>query len=132
MKRPLWQTLAEVAAAVSPDEGTDLVTVTSVWVDLPIQVSVAWRDGGSARDGEDPLAGIELLADLPAWRWTTPFDERIGRLQVSLQSQPAVALVDNAMVADTPAVDAPAANVPTDRPAPSTESPHPEGDHGTP
>lgn len=64
---PLADTLTDVLGAVLPSaELAAPVRVTSVSFDLPLEVS---------------LAGPELLANLPRWRWTTDFDSRPGRLR---------------------------------------------------
>ncbi len=75
MRPELWETVVDLVASVLPDdEAQNVVRVTSVSLDVPIEVMMR---GGAKNDGE-----IELLAHLPRWRWTTAFDGRRGRLKL--------------------------------------------------
>lgn len=78
-RRPLWETLVELLDAVTAEGGTPAgLRVTGLYLDVPLEVSLG-RTG----------AGLELLGDLPRWRWTTEFDNRQGRLQVECrESEP--------------------------------------------
>jgi hypothetical protein len=71
MRRALWQTIAEVVDSVQPfGNGASVVRVTSVYVDMPIEIALL-RTG----------AGFELLADVPRSRWESGFEEQRGRLR---------------------------------------------------
>ncbi|HEY3063443.1 MAG TPA: hypothetical protein VGL99_31110 [Chloroflexota bacterium] len=74
MQRVLWQTLIELADAARPvGRAADQLRVTSLTLDLPIELAMARSS-----------TGIEILADLPRWRWPTDFDPPLGRLRVVL------------------------------------------------
>lgn len=70
MRRPLWETLAEVLGAVSSAEEAG-IRVTSLLLELPVELQLR-RSPGST----------ELLACLPRWRWTTVFDPPSSRLRL--------------------------------------------------
>jgi ribosomal protein S7 len=70
MRRALWETLTDAVTSVTPQE-TETVRVTSVFFDLPIEVTLRRQD-----------TEMEFLADLPRWRLRTDFDEPKGRLQI--------------------------------------------------
>jgi hypothetical protein len=75
MRRALWETIAELADAVrarTPD--TELVRVTGFSLDLPVEIVLRPR-----------AEGVELLGDLPRWRWTSGFDEQQGRLRLRIE-----------------------------------------------
>lgn len=70
MRRPLWETLVDLADAASvPGAGPERLRVTSLAMDLPIEVRLH-RTAGE----------WELLADLPQWRWQTGLEELRSRL----------------------------------------------------
>jgi len=72
MRRALAEMLVDVMDVAEPVQTADAILfVTAIYFDLPVQVAV--RTAGDE---------IELLADLPRWRWTTVFDEKPGRLKV--------------------------------------------------
>jgi hypothetical protein len=73
MRRALWETVTELIAAVYPDEAAASIRVTQLDVDLPIEMML-----------RETAAGVEILADLPQWRWATAFDERRGRIRLRL------------------------------------------------
>ena len=78
MRRALWETIAELTDATRsrlPDAG--LVRVTGVALDLPIEI-------GLRRGAE----GVEVLGDVPRWRWTSGFDESRGRLRLRIEEVP--------------------------------------------
>jgi hypothetical protein len=72
MRRPLWETLLELVDAVRPaGAGAAGVRVTGLSVDVPLEVTL-----------HRTADGVELLANLPRWRWETDFDQRGGRMRV--------------------------------------------------
>ena len=72
MRRALWETLVDAVSALTPKGAeSELVRVTSVFFDLPIEVTLRRR-------GQD----AEFLADLPRWRLRTGFDAPKSRLQL--------------------------------------------------
>ncbi len=73
MQRPFWQTLVEMAEAVAPTAAETGIRVTSLHLDVPIQVQM--------RQSHEEL---EFLADVPQWRWTTDFDLRPCRMRLTL------------------------------------------------
>jgi hypothetical protein len=76
---PLAETLTDVLAGVLPAAAPGApVRITSLVVDLPLEVMLARGDGAP-----------ELLANLPRWRWTTDFDARPGRLWASFHVEAA-------------------------------------------
>lgn len=78
MRRALWETLVDVMQAVQPQAlGPVGLRVTGLSLDLPVEVVL--RTG---RDGE-----VEMLADLPRWRWVTVFDEPRSRLQLECREE---------------------------------------------
>jgi len=78
VRRALWETVTELVESVSPaNEGGVAVRVTSLSLDVPIEMLL--------RRVADAPEGVELLGDLPRWRWTTLFDERRGRLKLVCQ-----------------------------------------------
>ena len=75
--RPLWETLVELTEAVRPTgAAADMVRVTKLDISLPIELSLRTLESGE----------IELGADAPRWRWTSPFDQQPSRLSVELVS----------------------------------------------
>jgi len=75
MRRELWETLLDVAEAVQPTgEAEGVLRITGITLDLPLETQVRTRD-----------SKLVILADLPRWRWRTTFDERPGRLLVTLE-----------------------------------------------
>lgn len=73
MRRLLGETLSEILGAVEPSRADgDLITLTSIYFDVPLVLAMA-------RDAEQAV----LLGDLPNWRWPTLFDVRPGRIRVS-------------------------------------------------
>ena len=71
-RRPLWETLVELLEVARPDRDAPVaLRVTGLYLDVPLELAV-----GQTADG------LELLGDLPRWRWTTEFDSRQGRLQI--------------------------------------------------
>ena len=75
MIRQLSEMLLEVTEALVPDVG-GIVGVRSAEINLPMEVQFR-KSGGN----------IELLADVPRWRWTTDFDARPGRIELSLHRE---------------------------------------------
>lgn len=71
MKRALADMLVEVVSGLQPEGAAPLVRVTSVYLDLPVEVGLRSTAGT-----------LELLAELPRWRWRTDFDGEAGRLKV--------------------------------------------------
>jgi hypothetical protein len=71
MRRALWETVTELVDVVAPSEAAELVRVTDLTLDVPIEVLVHQTAGGA-----------EFLADLPRWRWRGALDERPGRLRL--------------------------------------------------
>lgn len=77
MRRELWETISDLVGSVMPDDSAaELLRVSSVSLDVPIEVTF--------RRGEE---GVLMLADLPRWRWTTAFDEKRGRLKLLCRQQ---------------------------------------------
>ncbi len=77
MRRTLSDTLIEMALALQPDDrARSWLCLASGSLDLPVEVRLC-RSGGE----------LELLADLPAWRWQDGFVERPGRLRVGWQQE---------------------------------------------
>jgi hypothetical protein len=73
-RRALGDVVTELAAAIEPGpEARDLIRVTALDVDLPIEIELSQHD--------DELL---LLADLPRWRWRSVFDRVPGRLSLQL------------------------------------------------
>lgn len=76
MKRRLGETLADLVSSMNPDTSGAGLRVSSVHIDMPVQAEVR-------RQGAD----LEVLVDVPSWRWRTVFDRQPGRLRVSLQEE---------------------------------------------
>jgi hypothetical protein len=75
--RALWETVLELADSVRPtDDVAQMVRVTRLDVTLPIEMRLRFHEG------ED----VELLGDVPQWRWTTPFDVPTSRLTLQMSS----------------------------------------------
>lgn len=75
MRPELWETVVDLVGSAMPDdEAQNVVRVTSIWLDVPIEVTM--RSG--ARTSEE----VKVLAHLPRWRWTTVFDDQRGRLKL--------------------------------------------------
>lgn len=74
MRRALWETVTELIASISPGDDTGGLRVTSLSLNVPVEVLL--------RRAPDEAEGLELLGDLPRWRWTTAFDEQRGRLKL--------------------------------------------------
>lgn len=78
MRRALWETVTELVEAVQPaNESGVSVRIASLSLDVPIEMLL--------RPAADALEGVELLGELPRWRWTTAFDKQRGRLQLICQ-----------------------------------------------
>ncbi|HJQ33696.1 MAG TPA: hypothetical protein VJ866_16050 [Pyrinomonadaceae bacterium] len=76
-RRALWETLVELIEAARPDEGAALpLRVTSLYLDVPLEVALHAA-------GDE----LELLGNLPRWRWTTAFDNRQARLQIDFRER---------------------------------------------
>ena len=73
MPRPFWETLVDMAESVVPTASETGIRVTSLHLDVPIQVQLREAHGE-----------MEFLADVPRWRWTTDFDLRPCRMRVTL------------------------------------------------
>jgi hypothetical protein len=72
MRRALGETLLDLLQAVGVQgRAAESFRVTGVFLDLPIEVTLRWTG-----------TKVEFLADLPRWRWSTPFDEPRGRLRL--------------------------------------------------
>lgn len=77
MKRRLADTLTELMEGIlRAAEARAGSSVTSLRLDLPMEVELALRDGQ-----------WELHADLPGWRWQTGLEPPRGRLAVSWESE---------------------------------------------
>ncbi len=75
MKRPLSATITELAAGLAHAHRPGLsFSVRRLQLDLPIECGVVRR-----------ADGLDFMADVPGWRWTTAFDPLLGRLQLSLE-----------------------------------------------
>ena len=73
MRRPLAETLLELAGALVPADGGDpSLRITRLFIDVPIEIRLE-------KSGVD----WELHADLPQWRWQTGLEELPGRLRLS-------------------------------------------------
>ncbi len=79
VRRPLGETLGEVAGSVLALNGTvsQLVQVASIELDLPIELRL-----GSAASGH------ELVGDLPLFRIRTDFDWPPARLRARFEAVP--------------------------------------------
>jgi hypothetical protein len=72
MRRPLSETLSALAESLQPNErAAQLLRVNRCTVEAPLEVRFR-------RIGDD----IELLGDLPGWRWLSGFAEQPGRMRV--------------------------------------------------
>jgi hypothetical protein len=72
MRRPFSETLTALAEALQPDGGAEqLLRVSRCSVESPLEVRFR-------RSGDE----IELLGDLPGWRWQSGFAEPPGRMRV--------------------------------------------------
>jgi hypothetical protein len=72
MRRPLSETLSALAEALQPDEGAgQWLRVNRCTVEAPLELRFR-------RAGDD----IELLGDVPGWRWQSGFAEQPGRMRV--------------------------------------------------
>jgi hypothetical protein len=72
MRHALSETLNALFEALQPDQQAEqLVRVTRCSVEAPLEVRLR-------RAGDE----IELLGDLPGWRWQSGFAERPGRMRV--------------------------------------------------
>jgi hypothetical protein len=70
MRRTLCDTLLDLSGSfLGVQEAFRGVRITEVSLDLPIEVSLARRGGE-----------FTFLADVPCWRWRTPFDRQPGRM----------------------------------------------------
>ena len=69
MRRELWETVVDIITAVEQSAGSGALHVTSLSLNVPVQVVVRHTPGG-------PL----LFADVPGWRWRTVYDQQPGRL----------------------------------------------------
>jgi hypothetical protein len=73
MKRPFADTLLDLVEGIlRPAQDAPPVAVTSLRLDVPMEVRLGIRDGE-----------WEFLADVPQWRWQTGWEERRGRLRVN-------------------------------------------------
>ena len=72
MRPTLTESLVEILDGIVPPDPS--LRVTSLSLDLPLEVSLAWDEDGA------PV----LLAGPPRWRWPTVFDSRPGRLLLHL------------------------------------------------
>ncbi len=75
-RRPLGETLAEIAGSALGIGESALVKITSIDLDLPIDL----------RLGED-TAGPVLVGDLPLFRMRTAFDTEPARLTIRFEAQ---------------------------------------------
>ena len=75
MRRPLWETMIELAesAAAGADSPTHL-HITGMVVDIPVELRLH-RTGSN----EEPW---ELFGDVPGWRWQTGMEELRSRLRI--------------------------------------------------
>jgi hypothetical protein len=78
MIRPFAEMLLELAEALLPEAG-GIVAVRSAQLDLPMEIRFRKSD-----------KQIELLADVPRWRWRTEFDTQPGRLEIELHREVAL------------------------------------------
>jgi hypothetical protein len=76
MRRELWETLVELLVALTPDNDATTLRVTSMHLDLPVELRL--------RQGSD---GLRLLADLPRWRWRAGMSEPLGRMQIVIHEE---------------------------------------------
>jgi len=73
MRRPLAETLLELAGALEPEGGRDpSLRITRLFIDVPIEIRLT-------KSGD----AWELQADLPQWRWQTGLEELPGRLRLT-------------------------------------------------
>lgn len=94
MSRPLWSTVTDLLESVTPrGAAAELVRVTGVSVELPVELSLRRTAGG-----------VELLGAPPRWRWSTAFDRRPGRIRMELRPEAPLPLPDAAGGGD--AIDA--------------------------
>ncbi|HEY9227119.1 MAG TPA: hypothetical protein VIP11_10760 [Gemmatimonadaceae bacterium] len=76
-RRALWETVSELAESMRPvGEAAHMLRITRLGVTMPIELAAR-----STHDGD-----VEILADAPRWRWSTPFDARPGRLTIEMTS----------------------------------------------
>ena len=81
-RRPLGETLGEIAGSalgLSGGElrGAGMVRVTSIDLDLPLDLRLGCDDDGPV-----------LIGDLPLFRLRTDFDTEPARLTISFQAKP--------------------------------------------
>lgn len=73
-RRPLWETLVELADAAAPiGRAAGTVRVDTLDITMPVELTMRVHDGET-----------ELCGAAPGWRWTTPFDLPASRLTMSL------------------------------------------------
>ncbi len=70
MRRPLASTLLELAGSLAT-AGRPGLGVRRLELDLPFECDVVRR-----------AESLDLVGDVPRWRWTTAFDPLLGRLQL--------------------------------------------------
>lgn len=76
-RRPLGETLGEIAGSALGMNSGALVQITSIDLDLPLDL----------RLGED-ADGPVLVGDVPLFRMRTDFDTEPSRLKIRFESQP--------------------------------------------
>jgi len=70
MRRTLSETLIDVSESLlGVQQVAQGVRLTQVRINLPIELSLVRRGGQ-----------LVVLADVPRWRWRTPFDPEPGRM----------------------------------------------------
>jgi len=72
MRRTLSETMVELAGAATVPAEAAGMRITSLDIDIPIEVRLR-KNGGE----------WDLLADLPQWRWQTGLEELRSRLRLS-------------------------------------------------
>lgn len=70
MRRTLSETLFDLSESLlRVQQAFDAVRLEHVSLNLPVEVMLVRREGE-----------FVFLADIPCWRWRTPFDQRPGRM----------------------------------------------------
>lgn len=74
MQRELWETVAELIAALSqPEAASAGLQVTGMKLDLPVELVVVRT-----------AVGFRLLLDAPHFRWDAGLRPRTGRIQLAV------------------------------------------------
>ncbi|MGH7451622.1 MAG: hypothetical protein ACRENG_09780 [bacterium] len=77
IRRPLAETMIDLVSAAAPvGEAEPILRITSLAIDVPIEVRLR-RIAGE----------LELLADVPSWRWQTGMEEPRSCLKICWEEE---------------------------------------------